>query len=434
MNPTLTILSAANELSGLPREVLCSVWPMIQEGNESAIGEAVFYKHMVLIGTSRKYESKSILSLPESGMYLIDLEYPNGQSMRTTLSLVENQNYVLVLETSTYVPVTAGKVRSNYSMVPRVVSAARGKKTTEKALEVSVITQSEQISLPGLFQFATSLKQSSIQKIKIFESPQYPEFNHELSVSIPHNEQMGPFQFNAYRKWLLVSVKGKPKNLLTYPYDWACENDLSFKLIMGHQSKEDVFTNKWSSSLKLMDPVYGSLVEFLTRRDLFSTLSISESERGMAATALYQEMGNPYAAAAAAYIFALAGKEEERYPNWMEELYSKHSWLPDSAIALGWRTLREGQNKPESYVKAKKLFSIACFRGLPYFTVGLHILVDALTLLTQLTPQDSELKEMLAAARAADVACIRTEPFTTLQISKYLGLPMRSHRRNASNV
>ncbi|MEG2267849.1 MAG: hypothetical protein RSC68_26425, partial [Acinetobacter sp.] len=168
MSPTLTIQSNANELSGLPREALCSVWPMMQKGNELEIGEPIFHKYMVLINTSLRYESKSILSLPEPGMYLIDLEYPNGQSMRTTISLVENQNYVLAVEISTYVPVISSKVKSNYSRVPRVVSSARGKKTTKMELEVSSITQSAQISLSGLFDFATSLKQSGINKIKLF--------------------------------------------------------------------------------------------------------------------------------------------------------------------------------------------------------------------------------------------------------------------------
>ncbi|HAO9126984.1 TPA: hypothetical protein IRL93_001784 [Escherichia coli] len=434
MSPTLTIQSNANELSGLPREALCSVWPMMQKGNELEIGEPIFHKYMVLINTSLRYESKSILSLPEPGMYLIDLEYPNGQSMRTTISLVENQNYVLAVEISTYVPVISSKVKSNYSRVPRVVSSARGKKTTKMELEVSSITQSAQISLSGLFDFATSLKQSGINKIKLFECPQNSELTHEVALLVQPDEQNEVFGFNNNRKWLLVSMQGKPQNLLAYPYGWICENSLSFKLIMGRQSKEKVYTNKWSTSLKLMDPVYGSLVEFLTRRDLFSTLSISESERGKAVTALYQKVGNPYSAAAAAYVFSLTGTEEKKYHYWMEKLCAKYTWLPDSAIALGWKTLREGQNDPEAWDKAKKLFLIACSRGLPYYTVGLHILVDALTLLRQVTPQDSELIEMLAAAKAADVACIRTEPFTTLQLSKYLGLPMRGNTRNNFNV
>ncbi|MNJ58885.1 hypothetical protein D3C77_545420 [compost metagenome] len=62
---------------------------------------------------------------------------------------------------------------------------------------------------------------------------------------------------------------------------------------------------------------------------------------------------------------------------------------------------------------------------MPYYTVGLHILVDALTLLSQVDPDDQGILDMLAVAKAADVACIRTEPFTTLQIPKYLGLPMK---------
>ena len=109
----------------------------------------------------------------------------------------------------------------------------------------------------------------------------------------------------------------------------------------------------------------------------------------------------------------------------MKTLSARYTFLPDGAIALGWKTLRDGKDDAMSWEKARELFTLAWSRGLPYYTIGLHLLVDALTLLFRVYPSDHHVREMLAAAKAADVACVRTEPFTTLQISRYLGLPMK---------
>lgn len=99
MNPTINIESDSQDMSGPLRELLCSVWPVSQDGGELAIGEPIFSNHMVLIGTSASEELGSILRLPEAGAYLLDVGYPNGQSLRKTISIVEDQSYLLVVET-----------------------------------------------------------------------------------------------------------------------------------------------------------------------------------------------------------------------------------------------------------------------------------------------------------------------------------------------
>ncbi|MBX9753823.1 MAG: hypothetical protein K2X80_03645 [Pseudomonadaceae bacterium] len=421
MSPTIVIESGADEQSELPREVLCSVWPVSREGDQLAIGEPIFSNHMVLVGTSFSERSSSILELPEAGAYLVDLGYPNGHSLRTTISVDEDQDYRLVVQTPKQISVVPEKVKSAYSWVPRVISAAPRRLSARKMdLEVSVFTQHDQVSLYGLYELAHSLARLTNPSDKVFECAVSTELSHEVTL----RTQTAPYaiEHTVERKWLVVHTKEKPQTLVAYPSGWFCENRAPFKLMIGRKSRED----KWSASLKLTDPVYGSLVEYLTRRDLSSTLSISESERGKAATALYKKAGNPFSAAAAAYLFALGGTAESKHHSWMETLSSRYSWLPDGAIALGWKTLREERHDSRSWEKAKDLFALAWSRGLPYYTVGLHILVDALTLLSRLDPEDLKVRDMLAAAKAADVVCVRTEPFTTLQISRYLGLPMRT--------
>lgn len=426
MNPTIIIESDAQDVSGLPRELLCSVWPISQDGENLAIGEPIFSNHMVLVGVAASEELGSILRLPEAGAYLVDVGYPNGQSLRKTISVIEDQSYLLVVEASKQIPVMPERTETRYSWVPKVVSAAPRRTATKKMdLEVSLVTQLEQVSLSGLYEFLNRQAHPSSHRTNIFEQSVSNELTHEVQLAAPLPEQMSPGDVAPERKWLMVSCKGKAQNLLAYPYGWRCESRAPFKLLLGRKSSEARDSGKWAVSLKLMDSLYGSMVEHLTRRDLFSTRIISESQRGKATSALYEKAGNPFSAAAAAYIFALGGSEELNHYTWMQNLSSRYTWLPDGAIALGWKTLYDGEDDPRAWESARELFLLACSRGLPYYTVGLHILVDALTLLSRVNPKDQAILDSLAAAKAADVACLRTEPFTTLQIPRYLGLPRR---------
>lgn len=425
MNPIIVIKSSTDGISAPSREVLCSVWPVSQDGKELIVGDPIFSNHMVSVGVSNLEEPASILELPQAGTYLLDVGYSNGQSLRTTISISEGQKYLLEVEAPKQIPSMSYNKENAHERLSVRSAAPKRMDPKKMALEVSVITQPNQLPLSELYEFVLNLKSTAEHKENILRCPLSTELTRELSLSIQPMEQPSEIYNTSERKWITVGIEEKPQILLAYPYGWICDHHPQFKLMMERRIREGKSDNQWSASLKLMDPVYGSLVEYLTRRDLFSSLSISESERGKATTALYKKVGNPFSAAAAAYMFALTGREESRHYSWMEALSSRYTWLPDGAIALGWITLREGQSDLIAWEKAKKLFSLACSRGLPYYTVGLHILVDALTLLKRLDPDDDETLKMLAAAKAADVACVRTEPFTTLQIPRYLGLPMR---------
>jgi len=426
MNPTIIIKSDTDELSGPPREALCSVWPISQDEDRFEIGEPIFSNHMVMIGAPVSEERGSVLRLPQAGAYLVDIGYSNGSSLRTTIAVGEGQDYQLVVNLPNRSVAATGLSTRAFSYVPRVLSAAPRRLSVQKnVLQVCVISQSVPVPLSGLHAFATSLRSVQATGERVFEQPESSALTHELMVPTTPQEQLNPHDLLPGRQWLMVSSRGKPHSLVAFPHSWSFRNGTPFKLIMKRKASEGGDTFKWSTSLQLMDPVYGSLVEYLTRGDLLATRSISESERGKAASALYKKAGNPFSAAAAAYVFALAGTSEQSHQTWMETLSSRFQWLPDSAIALGWKTLRDGPDDTTAWERALHLFSMAFSRGLPYYTIGLHILVDALTLLMRVRPGDPAILQMLGHAKAADVACVRTEPFTTLQVAKYLGLPMK---------
>lgn len=426
MNPTIIIESESNDLLAPPRELLCSVWPVLTNGDGVTIGEPIFSNHMVLVGATEYDEHRSILTLPAAGSYLVDIGFPNGQSQRTTISISPNQNYHLILESTRKVVPPPVKKEHARSWIPKVVSAAAKNSSKKKnEIEISIISQNKKTSLLDTYGFLNSLTKPSQPAETIFEHSSGNEASHEVQLNPSEHTHPRSPTLNIERKWIVMRCTGKSQTLIAYPHEWRCLNQVPFKLLINRKAKDKHDYCKWSASLTLMDSVYGSMVEYLTRRDLFSSRLISESAQGKAASALYKKSGNPFAAAAAAYIIALDGSDDSQHHIWMRNLSSRYTWLPDGAIALGWKTLYEGQNDQYAWSTARELFSLACSRGLPYFTIGLHILVDALMLLSQVDPDDRDVLEMLAFAKAADVACIRTEPFTTLQIPKYLGLPIK---------
>ncbi|WP_213664365.1 hypothetical protein [Stutzerimonas stutzeri] len=421
MTTSIVIASGTDEQSEPLREVLCSVWPISRTPDQPSIGDPLFTNKMVLVGNSTSDRSSSTLKLPKAGTYLVDVGHPNGHSLRTTISVEKDQSYRLVIQTPARIHVNLETPKSTYSYAPKVISsAARRLSAKKKDLEVRVVTQSQEVSLYSLYEFTHNLCRPGPQSEKIFECNTSIELSHE----VPIFAQDSPYDFQntIERKWLVVYAKEKPQVLIPYPSLWTNEGRATFSLILGRNSTRE----KWSATLKLTDSIYGSLVEYLTRKDYSSAASITESERGKAATALYEKTRNPFSAAAAAYLMALSETTKPEHRQWIKKLSTIYHWLPDSAIALGWMALRDDSRDNDSRRIARDHFIQAWSRGLPYYTVGLHVLVDALTLLCKFDRDDEELRIMLAAAKAADVSCVRTEPFTTLHIARYLGLPRTS--------
>lgn len=422
MNPKISFEALADDSLGPARELLCSVWPLVKDGDQLSIGSPVFSNRTVLVGPHRHSDNASLLELPKAGAYLIDLGYPNGTSLRATISVSDGEKYRFVVQNQNHILRSTTNAKSASNLVPRVLSAAlKSIHLEEPDLEVKSVSQSQRVSLQRLREFAADLNDPSIDSDVLQRVP-----NADLTFAMQLRSVDAPSFRNGYqRKWLVVSGGGKHQTMVAYPLGWCYRGGDAFRLSMRRKAKEGGEATKWSVGLELMDPVYGSMVEHLTRRDVRSSSSISESMRGEVTTALYEKEGNPFAAAAAAYLFALGGGDLKHRRQWMVNLSDRYDWLPDGAIALGWRLLREGRRGSSAWSESREILILACSRGLPYYTVGLHVLVEAFTILSLADPTDTTIRDMLAAARAADVACVRTEPFTTLQVSRFLGLPVQ---------
>ncbi|MDY0917614.1 hypothetical protein [Pseudomonas viridiflava] len=428
MNTAIVIHSSSDTTLTPPREVLCSVWPISQNNGQLEVGEPIIINQMIMIGDPNSSGCDATLRLPKPGIYLIDVEYSNGQSLRKTISLDGGQHYHLNVDFPKGSTKPLESEKTAFGWVPRVISAApRRKPARTHELDVSVVPQARSVSLSSLYEFSTDLNRPETQRVKIFQIPASLALAHEISLD-DNLLEPDSLKFSSYsRQWLMISSKGKPQTLVAYPYGWPSESNVPFKLIATRKTPEGRGAFKWSVSLKLMDPVFGTIIEHLTRHDLISIQAITDSSRGQAAIALEKIYENPFSMSATAYCIALSRAPDETHSAWLDALSHRYSWLPDITIALGWHKLCAAQLDSQAWQEARKIFMLACARGLPYYTVGLHILVDALSLLSRVYKDDRELQNMVAAAKAADVACVRTEPFTTLQVSRYLGLPLKAY-------
>jgi hypothetical protein len=266
------------------------------------------------------------------------------------------------------------------------------------------------------------------------KSSDAPLVNRERAADLTHTVEIdstpanvdAEFQSAMHRRaWLLVSGQGRDTTVVPFPNGWTSGNgEGGFLLSVHRKATTGDEATKWSVSLQLRDPSFGSLLDYLTRRDLQGSSAVSQTMRTTALSALYKKQMNPYAAAAGAYMLAMTDEgvhaEQE---DWMGNLTDRFSWLPDGPIAQGYRLLRRTEKGTKEFAKARLLLLKAADRGLPYFTIGLTLLTEALNFIALASPEDVEAKRSHAAAMSAQIACVRGEAFCTLQTSRYYRLP-----------
>jgi hypothetical protein len=418
MKVTIRFEAPVGEAKTPARELVCSVWPISRTGTEPVLEEPVVSSLPILVGAAEDTQEPALVELPCAGTYLVDLAHPSGRHTRRTIQVEAEQPYRFVVQDLRYAaePVTRSVEQRERSVTKVIKAALKNLNVVQPDLEISIVHQPRTVALGGFTEFAGQVNAAgvidSVAVAPLFYATDLPD------------ESASDYRTDYQRVWLMVCGSGKHPTLVAYPREWAPRSGRKpFRVVARRKSVTGSESTKWSVSLELLDPTYGTLIEHLTRRDVQSTEVISNSMRAEATTALYEKQGNPFAAAAGAYMFALGALEHGERRQWMSNLSTRYPWLPDGSIALGWRLLREGRRGSPEWNEARLLFASACARGLPYYTVGLHILVEGLNVLSMSKTKDPELRSMLAAATAADIACVRSEPFTTLQVSRYLGLP-----------
>jgi hypothetical protein len=140
-------------------------------------------------------------------------------------------------------------------------------------------------------------------------------------------------------------------------------------------------------------PVVEALLNMIATGDFGAARAIWSSAMGQAEQRFREKIADPFAAAVGGYFLLLAG-DLERLHNWSANLDEWFPDMPDGAVIHAWHLMR---NQGDVELARDRLIE-AAFRGVPFYSCGLRLLVDGLDLFLQQPPQDSA----LAMARLRD--------------------------------
>jgi hypothetical protein len=139
---------------------------------------------------------------------------------------------------------------------------------------------------------------------------------------------------------------------------------------------------------------------------------------------LFSKLENAIAAAAGGYILlgnwrGQPGDRDADWFAWIENLQNWFTWLPDGAIQHGWIKLRT-QTGPADVEAARESFLKAHGRGIPFYSAGVRLLHDGLTLLSNdaraARRTDEEVESALASLRAIALRTEMRQAFTTIRL------------------
>jgi len=172
-------------------------------------------------------------------------------------------------------------------------------------------------------------------------------------------------------------------------------------------------------SIAAKDEVMTSLLGYLGSGDLSSASLILGNTLDKAKDFLMFKMINPFAAAAGAYVMLEQSKLDQKCPwhDWIKNLMNWFKWLPDGAIQYAWLQLAE-TNAKASEADIRKSLLEAYNRGLPYYSAGVKLLLNGLTIFAQRAKtsgkRDMEIEKSLENVRMLASRTDRRQPFTSV--------------------
>jgi hypothetical protein len=138
-----------------------------------------------------------------------------------------------------------------------------------------------------------------------------------------------------------------------------------------------------------------AMLSFLSSGDFESARAIGSGLVELAKQLLYDKMSDPMAATVGGYFLLQAG-EFDRLHEWTANLANRFRWLPDGPVIRACHLM----TRPEPDAAAiRRLLLEAVGRGLPYYTIGLRLLQNALKLLLQRSTGDSQIAAAIEAIK-----------------------------------
>lgn len=188
------------------------------------------------------------------------------------------------------------------------------------------------------------------------------------------------YRWNPVNKCLFVlKDRNVGWNLSLMPLPWKGAHPDAGSVKLYVQGEASLRSNRLSNiKIVINDDVIGSMLGYFERGDMLSAALLMDKAK----EALFRKMDNPIAAAAGGYIL-VATETDLEYKDWHEWVYNLSELFPhvaDGAIIYGWSKLRHAKNEEDENIARDALLN-GYWRGIPFFTTGVRLLLDGLTLL-----------------------------------------------------
>lgn len=238
------------------------------------------------------------------------------------------------------------------------------------------------------------------------------------------------------RLWFALTDGARIQAIGPLPLPWhSVGQAMPIQILLREPARESGFPagtpQPW---LTVYDPEVTALLGFLGRNDLSAATAVLSR----AVDWVYGKFDNPFAAAAGGYILLAADGVRDipshAWKSWIDNLANNFGWLADGAIQVAWLKLRSvsghmqggGDGTAETggvVAEAGKRLRQAIAAGPPLCAVGVRLLVDGLTLVTDhleatgSAPQDlASFRRALRLARWLALRVDPTQPFTVIRL------------------
>ncbi len=213
-----------------------------------------------------------------------------------------------------------------------------------------------------------------------------------------------------------------------------CVLPIPWKLYSGNMAKIEALVSKipfisdkisdegGRISLSVRDNLIVSVLGYLNIGELSAALSSWEPASKYGVELLQYKLFNPFAATAGGYALLKGTTDFENqsfyWYKWINNLWEYFPWLPDGAILNGW--LKFYQRKNNYLEDARNLFLEAFYRGIPYYSKGVEMLLDGLQIISSINEykKDEEIKKVLNLVQKLALRVDVDQPFTCIIIKE----------------
>ena len=414
ISPTgIAIRFAGNDLQGQTLPVVARI---VGFDAHSAQGAPIIREMVVPAGGEAKQD------LPQ-GLYNVQLTLPSGRIIQRNVTIDEDSN-----ETYTFfedfAPNTGFSLQESVGKQQPVAldeaTAASGNTSSEdyeNALERAAAIEPPP---PRQARLAVHIgEEPELDAVPAWDEADIASTNLKGDAAlwrIVHESHDRPLKAN--RRWARVMLPDGGVEIASLPLPWFSIDSSEFaaaEVLVDPARCEGA-----STMVAVHDRRLAGLLAYLDRGQAGSARPLLQELENDAIIerAIDTKGSNPLAACAAAYVGLAVydPREQEVWDHWLGNCMVRFPDIPDAAIVHARRLILRPTGKDDND-RAAEALRRACDAGIPYFSTGVNLLREMLTLLA---PDHEDLAPL--AARAARLAS-RVDPSQAFTVLRYAPPP-----------